>query len=223
MADQPKPNVAELIARFIAQRFFLPTGPTTEVVFGRVAQVISLVVVCSLVTLAAPPIVDRVAKAQLSIFPFESIRLHPTTWKRWLDFSGIAVEVLLAFFLGESLFGEWLTRRAQDTAKRLEIATREAVRRDITEVSDELALRIRDYIDSFKGTSARTVVPTLWRAFRKTQSIFKLALDGIPRANVRFIAASLGTSFPGGFFGLLAFIVFMIRIAIGVLSIYVGS
>lgn len=211
---------SEQIARTVAGWLFLPVHTDYRRVFKIPTQVVILLVLGTIGALAAPPVVDTMLALNPKVFPFDAIHQNPQLWDRWLSFAGVCSELIIVLLIGGSVFGEWLTARSKDAITKLESAVEAALRKELSEAGDDLTRMIRAYLDMLSGITIRNIVPRLFQLYRESRRILRFSLGDIPRINTRFLLATIGTAFPGGFYGLLAFVMFGIRMFVEVLKLY---
>jgi len=215
-----KAHFSERLARAVAGRLFLPVEADYNRVLGVPLRVLVLLALFGIVALSAPPVVERVWDED--IWPFDSIRASHAVWESWLPFAVTGLEILLALLIGGSVFGEWAAAHSKSALDRLQASVDASRKEDIVDAEDELEGRLRRYRMLLEGITWRNIVVRLWELFFLSRDILAFVVREVPRTNARFVTAKIGVAFPGGFFGLFAFMTFGVLSIAKVLDLYLN-
>lgn len=221
MASDSSSDTPERIARAIAGRLFLPVEADYTRVFGAPLRLMVLVLLGSLVLLAAPPIVECLAPSSME--PFISIREDPRGWGEWLAFATVLLEVGLAIAIGGSVFGEWAAVQSRSAIDRLQESIERSATDIVSKTEDQLVSEVRAYRKLLDGISWLGLPARIGQLYKQSNQILDHVTKNAPRANARFLAAKIAVAFPGGYFGLIAFTLYCLTILTKVLTIYTST
>ena len=211
----------EQIALAIANRLFLPIDRDYERVFRFPARIAVITFFLCLVLVSFPPIIVYISAIACDYFPFSSMRVSADVWLTWSRFALLTLEVFFVLAISRIVFGEWVAVRSKSTLEELEKRFEQAQTAALTNTRDELANQIRAYKYLFSGVTILTLIPTWWRAQALSRAILHTLTNTTPDRTARFLIAKFTVAFPGGLYGLVAFVIFGLLSFTKVIQAYV--
>jgi hypothetical protein len=146
--------------------------------------------------------------------------------KSWFDSISYILDLTVALLIGGSIFGEKLANSFRGSIIEYEKA-RKVFHGDKTiELTTDIGLAVKCSIEKVNELRSGTILSRLKNIFGITQElrkIYRLAFSKVPRFYYSYIRFVLYSSFPGGLFGLLAFVTFFISSALKLVGMYLGS
>ena len=210
----------ENIVASIADKIFLPVNAEYENYFTVPLRILVILFFVYSAVIALPPIVDQVKESSVALPFIELIIEDPVFWKRWLPFFGLILEIMFLLMIGGSVFSEWVAAHSKETIEKYEAAVVEAKKREITEAKENLVQKIEDYNRLLEDVNYRNILPKIYKLYRASQEIINLLLNDVAQTNARFLGTKLAVSFPGGSYGIFAFVLFATLIQVKIAQFY---
>lgn len=216
----PKGSIAERIALGIANSLFLPVDRQHDQVFLFPARVAVITFFLTLIVVSLPPIVVYVTTSFCDLFPLSSMRISPGIWLTWSKFASLSIEILFVLAITGTVFGEWTAARSRSTLEELEKRFEQAQTLALTDTRDKLANELRAYMYLFSDITVSNLMVRLWQAYELSQKIARTLTNKVPQRTATFLAAKFTVAFPGGLYGLVAFVLFGLLSLTKVVQIY---
>lgn len=213
------------IAAAIANSLFLPVQANYKDYFTIPLRIIVILFFVYSCGIAAPPIIDLVISHNLYL-PLVSEALDaPIASRIWLAYFGFILEVLFFLMIGGSVFSEWIAAHSKKAITKFETAIEAARHSELKTTRDELTEEIRSYNELLEGINFSNFIPRLFSMYKTSNQILSLVVQDVPKVNARFLATKLAVAFPGGAYGVLAFILFggLIQIKVALLYLEFGG
>ena len=216
----PVGSIAEKIALAIANRLFLPVNLEYDRVFHFPARVAVITFFLLLIVVSLPPIVVYVTTSLCDLFPLSSMRISPGIWLTWSKFASLSIEILFVLAISGTVFGEWTAARSRSTLEELEKRFEQAQTAALTDTRDKLADELRAYKYLFSDITVSNLIVRLWQAYERSQTVVHTLTNKVPKRTATFLAAKFTVAFPGGLYGLVAFVLFGLLSLTKVVQIY---
>jgi|GEM_PF-7002013 len=206
----------------IADRLFLPVNVEYSDFFTKPLRYLILVFFLYSIIIAFPPVVETIKFRSTPLPLISSIVEDPVFWKKWLPFINFLVEIVFFLMIGGSVFSEWVVTQSKTAIQRYETAMDIARKKAVVDKKDELAKELKSYYDLIDGICLSNFLKKLWLLYRGANRVTKILSEDVAKVNTRFLIAKITVSFPGGTYGLFAFILFAILVQIKVGQLYLG-
>lgn len=213
-------NIVENIVKGISEYLFLPVNADYKKYFSKPLKVIVIIYFFYVVTISFPCFVQWEKTAKIYLPLISKVINNPGFWSVWLPYANFLLEIIFFLMIGGSVFGEWMASYSKDVIHQYGSAVEKARQNDLVFSKNELASKIREYHNLLQGINFKNVIQRIWQIYWKSRKILNTLLKDVPRVNARFIGAKLAVSFPGGTYGLFAFIIFGILIQMKVAQFY---
>lgn len=119
-----------------------------------------------------------------------------------------AIELLGVVFIGGAVFSSQLVEFVQSKAKEYEDAIASAIGHESRELRDDLELQARELEEIIDRAQWAGFGRTLLDGWRAAWKLYAMIFDQLPGHYGRYAWTTIVTKFPGGFFGLVAFLLF---------------
>ena len=208
--------IARFVARVVGAPGRVPYRQPLEVVW----LVVALGILLLLVFFALPPVVDAVV-GDTFLPSLHAMLVQNRIWlDRWSAFLKLLFEVLTAVAIGGSIF-------AQSAAASIKQRLQQIEAKLLQDVHSVLTANERQIYRHLRKSNYLIVTATwknIWRRIPRLATIsydlHRFAAFDIPWSYWRFITVAMPASFPGGFYGVLAFIFLTMLCAVKVVQIY---
>jgi len=172
------------------------------------------------IVLIGCPVVSKPLLGQ--VFDTEFIVQNKALWKIWLGFSKIVLETLLALMIGASVFAEQFRTTVR---KQLEIYSEireKALQHKLANLRGEFSDIAKEIEDLQRdiGVNFGSMLHNLVRLFKLSKSI-QTTVFAFPKRYRKLAQMALLVGFPGGTYGLLAFLLFLLLTMVKVMQVYV--
>jgi hypothetical protein len=239
-------SVAERSFDFVVDVLLYPARVPPKTL-TRLSSTISIAVLLTVVILVLPPVKDRIF-CEIEIFRRGS-QLHSEAIRNWCDFVFIGSQVIIAIAVGGFVFTDsvarWVRQRSQTVQLRLEEIT-EALqtRTELTE-RQKAIVELQDKISNIRRD---LTLKTLWPKARAVSHVidemYALLVPTTPTVNFVFnnlfhipfpfnripglrdnkliilLGMRYGLAFPGGLYGGIAYLFFLIMVSAASLKTY---
>jgi hypothetical protein len=185
---------------------FLPAEKATARLLGIPARGTIALIFISTIIIAILPIREWIAHEQYGIRCLAPALKESA--KAYCDFILVLLQIAIAITIGGIAITEGAVRIAQSLVRSYEdskdiMLTNE--QRLLSEEMDETYKRARGRIENMSLWNLPT---TLWGINHDLSSVFRLAGIAIPKFYLSLLVFRFGTAFPGGWYGVIAFILF---------------
>lgn len=208
----------------IIENLFIPTKLDYARPFSWGWLIIIVLVFLSLFVLGMPPIVKMMTSSVLSEGSRAYLIANKDSAKVWLGFSSLTFELLIAILLGQILLTEPIAQRLKRIVADSQVKQQLALQTEISEEESRLKRQVDEVFELLHDKSG-TGGP-----FSRAAKISVLTGDmlvflypGMRRFYKKVIILSLITNFPGGLYGLGAFVLFVLLSLTKVGGIYLDS
>lgn len=216
-------NIVENIVKGVSEYLFLPVNADYKKYFSKFLKIIVIIYFLYVVAISFPSFVQWEKTADIYLPLISEVINNPEFWSVWLPYADFLLEIVFFLMIGGSIFGEWMASYSKDVIHQYGDAVEKARKEDLVFSRNDLALKIKEYNNLLEGISFKNAIQRIWQIYWKSREIINTLLKDIPRVNARFIGAKLAVSFPGGTYGLFAFIIFGILIQTKVAQFYLPS
>ncbi len=213
-------NIVENVVKGISEYLFLPVNADYKKCFSKPLKVIVLIYFLYVVVISFPSFVQWEKATNIYLPLISEVINNPGFWGVWLPYANFLLEIVFFLMIGGSVFGEWMASYSKDAIHQYGGAVEKARKKDLVLSENDLALKIRDFSSLLEGIDFKNAIQRIWQIYWKSRKILNTLLKDVPRVNARFIGAKLAVSFPGGTYGLFAFIIFGILIQTKVAQFY---
>jgi hypothetical protein len=216
------------ITASIANGLFLPVNINYKDRFAVPLRILVALFFIYSVIIAIPSIISFVLVKENNIYlPLMTEFVNnAVVWKTWLPFVSFLLEIIFFLMIGGSVFSEWIASHSKEAIEKYETAIVKATENEVESARGALEKEIYNYNNLLKADiTFSDFIPTLWDLYKISNTIMQLTVKDIPRINARFIVSKLVISFPGGTYGLVAFIIFgaLIQVKIGQMYLAVAG
>ncbi len=212
--------IVENIVKGISEYLFLPVNADYKKYFSKPLKVTVIFYFLYVVAISCPSFVQWEKASGIYLPLVSEVINSPGFWSVWLPYASFLLEIVFFLMIGGSVFGEWMASYSKDAIHQYGDAVEKSRRKDLSFSKNELELKIREYSNLLEGISFKNAVQRIWQIYWKSRKILNTLLKDVPSVNARFIGAKLAVSFPGGTYGLFAFIIFGILIQTKVAQFY---
>jgi hypothetical protein len=189
--------------------------------------VLCLVLLLLLLVVAFPPLL-RFAFSK--IIPEQVIRPDKGIWKEWLAYAKICLEIMVAVAVGGSVFAESVKVATRQALEEYQKVREHVLKRDVKELKGrvrKLTLRyfaVPRWIANSKGiaNSLRRYVLGMFIIYNSLRKLYGISMSA-PNGLFRFLIWTVSGGFPGGLFGVFAYICFFLLTLTKVIQLYVDS
>lgn len=216
-------NKLRNVVASMADNLFLPVNVEYKNYFAIPLRILVLVYLLYSGIIALPPVIELI-KANAYQLPLIGFVLeNPEFWEIWLPYINFVLEILFFLMIGGSVFSEWVAAHSKNIMDKYETAVDIARQQYLECTKDELATKIEKYYSLLEGINIRNVFPRIYNLYNESRSIINILVHDVARVNARFLGAKLAVSFPGGFYGLFAFILFAMLVQVKVGQFYLPN
>lgn len=214
-------DIVRKFARLYVKYLFLPTrlelrGPLSK--FWLFFLVFAFIVV---VVLAAPPVIEFILCTQLSPDERVSLKGNEKILLEWLSFVSIFLEVTIALAIGGSIFGERLANKFKKAVTAYEESRTLVLEARKTGLNDEISKTVDAIIDLFSNKTLLQFVSNIPKLWKLAKNLRRMLFDEMPTFQRRYITLMMYSTFPGGLYGLIAFLSFFALSIIKVFQLYI--
>jgi hypothetical protein len=207
----------------IIEELFLPTRLDYTKPFSWGWRILIIVIFLLLVVLSLPPVVEYICSL-LSIESKSWFTTNKDILKAWMNFISLTLEILIAVLLGEIVLTEGIAQRLRRLVADSQVKNQLAL--DIELKAEEI--RLKNNVDEIyrllrEKSSIKDLFKKAARLYFLVKETIGFLYPGMRKFYTRVILLSLITSFPGGFYGLLAFFLFVLLSITKVVSFYLDS
>lgn len=207
----------------IADRLFLPVEIEYRDYFTRPLRIFVLLFFLYSLIIALPPIIHIVKENSIFLPFINGVMENPSFWGKWIPYINFALEVVFFLMIGGSAFSEWVAANSEATFKDYEEAVEKAKEREVLEKKDELVSEIKSYYALIEGINLINLIPRFISIFNTSKRVSNMLVKDVAKVNARFLATKIAVSFPGGIYGLFAFVLFGALIQIKVAKFYLPT
>ena len=216
-------NKSQNIIASIADKLFLPVDVDYKNYFATPLRILVLVYFLYSCAIALPPVIE-IVKAGSYQLPLISLVLNdPDFWQVWLPYVNFILEILFFLMIGGSVFSEWVVAHSKKIIDKYGKAVESARKNDIVDVKDELTQRIKEYYSLLEGINITNSLPRLYALYKTSRSVIGVLMSDVAKVNAKFLSTKLAVSFPGGFYGLFAFVLFALLVQVKIAQFYLPS
>lgn len=210
-------NALQNIATSIADKLFLPMEVDYKNYFSKPIKALILVFFVYSIVIALPPVVEIVSENNFPLPLMSSILSEPDYWATWLPFINFVLEILFFLMIGGSVFSEWIASNSKKIFEDYQAAVEDAKEEDVSRIKAKLSKELKSYYLLVEGVNIRNFFPKLFALYRASNRIVNMIVKDVPRVNASFLSSKIAMSFPGGYYGLFAFVVFgaLVQVKIG--------
>lgn len=210
----------ENIVASLADKLFLPVDFEYEDYLTTPLRILVILVFVYSLVIALPPVIDEVKKSSIALPFIISILEDPIFWKRWLPFINFFLEIVFFLMIGGSIFSEWVAAHSKETIEKFEAAVEEAKKHEVDEARKSLVKSIETYNSLLKGINIKNLIPRVYALFKESRKIINMLVNDVAKINAKFLGTKLAVSFPGGSYGVFAFILFVALIQVKIAQFY---
>jgi hypothetical protein len=211
----------ENIVSSLADKIFLPVDVEYKNYFSVPLKALVILFFIYSSIIALPPIIDLVKDNAFPLPFIDSVYSNPAFWKRWLPFLDFFIEAIFFLMIGGSIFSEWVVAHSKAIIDKYEIAVEAAKTQELAEAKEVLVKSIMNYNMLLKGITIQNLIPRVFEIYKASREVIDLLVNDAARVNARFLATKLAVSFPGGAYGVCAFVLFAALIQVKVAQFYV--
>lgn len=211
----------ENIVSSLADKIFLPVDVEYKNYFSVPLKALVILFFIYSSIIALPPIIDLVKDNAFPLPFIDSVYSNPAFWKRWLPFLDFFIEAIFFLMIGGSIFSEWVVAHSKAIIDKYEIAVEAAKTQELAEAKEVLVKSIMNYNMLLKGITIQNLIPRVFEIYKASREVIDLLVNDAARVNARFLATKLAVSFPGGAYGVCAFVLFAALIQVRVAQFYV--
>lgn len=214
---------ASALGTALSKYFFLPTQFDYRTCFTLPIRIVIIVFFVVLIVLAAPPVIDIIISHQDRIPVFLSVQIHKQVWLDYVEYVSFLLEIAIAFLIGGSIFAEWATNYYKAAVETYEKKIIEARENNLTELKEESEQLIKRHMEILSQMTAINFIASLCELWKTSMRFINLMYRDVGRVNSIFLMTKALVSFPGGLYGLLAFISFYTLCVLRVVSYYIDK
>ncbi len=207
----------------IADSLFLPVDTKYKDILMKPLRVLVLLFFAYSLIVAMPPVIEIVKEGSFYLPFFSHILENPLFWEKWLPYINFVIEIVFFLMIGGSVFSEWVASQSKETFKKFELAVEKAKEKEILDTKDELVEKIEDYYSLFEGITLKNIIPRIWTLYRTSNRIIALLVNDVAKVNAKFLGTKLAVSFPGGAYGLFAFLLFVLLVQLKIGAFYLPA
>lgn len=209
-------NIADALSKYL----FLPTQFDYKKTFSGPLRVIVIVLFLSVLILAFPPLADWFIARKDKFTVLSSISANQQKWKDYLSYAALFIEIIVAILIGGSIFSEWVAKSYKDLIKQYEDKIMRAREAKLVSMKENWEKILHEHITLIRDARFSNLLQTLPKLYTTANEFLKQIYGNIGKTNMRFIIAKAMIAFPGGLYGLLAFVFFYALCIIKVLIYY---
>ena len=207
----------------IIESLFIPTRQDYTKLFKWSWLVIITIVFLLLFGLSLPPIVKKISSA-ISEEAKRTLVTNNEVIKIWISFSSLTLELLIAILLGQILLTESASRRLKQILAYSQIESQLILDIELFTREANLKNKVDEYYNLMEDKSTvKGLMNRISRLYVLSSEILITIYPDMRSYYTRVIFLSLITSFPGGLYGLGAFILFVLLSLTKVMGIYLDS
>lgn len=146
--------------------------------------------------------------------------------KAWFESLSFILDLTVAFLIGGSIFGEKLARSFQNSIVQYEKAREALLKNELEELTNDVELTIKESIEKINEIRSEVtfdMLKNLPEIIREIRNIYRCAFSDVPDFYKGYLRFVLYSSFPGGLYGLSAFILFFASFGFKLAAMYLGS
>lgn len=206
------------------KNFFLPTRLDYARSFGWGWRILIVILFLSLIILCLPPMVGLISTSVLSLEFKHYLITNKDILKAWLNFGSLVLEILIAILLGQILLTEGMAQRL----KRLVADSQVNYQRNLEIELRTEEMQLKNNVDEIyrllhENASFPKLIANIGKAYRLVKESLIFLYPGLRDLYTKVIFLSLITSFPGGLYGLGAFILFILLSFTKVLGFFLDN
>lgn len=169
--------------------------------------------------LSLPPVIDfLISTPTIGIISF--IMAEKNSLERWLPCFIYIIEIIILLFLGGSIFGESVALGVGNRLKKLEVKIDQKAISQMEKIYPEFGQLIEEYKKIIKDVTYKNFIYKAYTGCKLFNRIINYIYSDIPNSYIRLIKAKALIAFPGGFYGLMAFIFVWILSFLKLISTY---
>jgi hypothetical protein len=209
-------NIPRFIARTIVAPVWIPyTRPLSIALL-----ILAMVIFTFLILLSLPPIVDAVI-ADKFLPSFRTFLQENSSWlNRWAPSLRLSLEILSAITIGGSIFALSVANTIKAKLDDYKTHILNTSHSHLSEYEKRVYRNLRKITYLIHTISLKNLLKRIPTLFILSHDVYSLFIRNLPLSYGYFMTTAVFTSFPGGFYGLLAFIFFTLLCTTKLIQIY---
>ena len=217
---------ADQLTKRIIDYLFLPTRTDHRTFLSRPLLLLVVLLALAYAVLSLPVtqhLVWQYGYTQLDralIIPSKDIA------KAWFESLSFVLDLSVAILIGGSIFGERLAKSFEESIKKYEEARDVLLGNKAASIGDDLEVSINmsiEKIQRMRSEKSITMLKHLPDLIKEMKNIYNLAFKQVPNFYKRYLRFVFYSSFPGGLYGLSAFLLFFTSCGFKLVGMYLGS
>jgi hypothetical protein len=210
-----------VVVEVLSKRLFLPVGFDYSRVLAWPIRLLVRLLFAILLVYACPYVADLHIAYMDEHELLMSMAANKQCWNDYLAFFSFGLEIVTAILIAGAAFSEWLTTSYKSTVDEWERKIEQARHNELTDVQQEAESLLKRHFDLIRSTTLTNLLSNLPKLYKTASGFSRLVYRDVGRVNFQFLLAKALVAFPGGLYGLLAFVLFYGLCLLKVLSYYV--
>lgn len=217
----PKERKAEFLRWF--EKWLLPDPEKGKRSYSRFANIIIYTSCLLLIVLSLPPVMSLLDSYVIATETQAWLATNKGEFKIWANWASTALEIAIVLFLGGAVFGARATDAFKKVLDEYETQRLDYLEKRKTELSERIQELDAKITASLSGSTGGSGLSRFLQFYKSANSLQATLLSAVPKFQRRLISARFLVSFPGGSYGLIAFVLFLILTSFKIAGLYVDG
>lgn len=217
---------ADKIIKWIVDYLFLPAKLDHRKLFSRPLLFFIILMAITFAILSLP-VIQKVVWEKVVIKSDRALIIqNKAVTKAWFDSFSFILDLSVAILIGGSIFGERLAKSFKESVKKFEEARELLLGETAEHLSEDLEETIKisiTKIQQIRSEKAIDMLRQLPMLFKEIRKIYNIAFNEVPNFYKGYMRFIFYSSFPGGLYGLSAFLLFFLSSGFKLASMYLGG
>ena len=215
--------ISKLTSELLIKYVFLPTRVDHKRYLTSILLGVVIVSCLILAILSLPPITKLIWNYVFTHMDRESITATKEFTKAWLNSISYVLDIIVALFIGGSIFGERLAAKFKNKIIEYENVRDIILDKRQEVIETHLQESVANIIKLARQRGWKQQLCALPKLSKECRRLYSLAFGNLPNFYKQYLRFVLYSSFPGGLYGLNAFGAFFASCVLKLIVIYLDS